>query len=328
MPQIVAHGGPKPAGRACAQCHLPSGDGHPESASLAGLPANYIIRQMNAFKRGERNNPRAGVMIAMAQVLSDDDIKAAAEYFARLKPTAGYNTVKETDTVPKSYVGAGGMRFADARRRDRADRRSASSCCPRTRPRQNCAIRIPASSTTCRGRHHPRPHVGHDRRQRQDRAVRRLPRPRSARHGRSAADHRPHRDLHVSPAQRHQERHARRHRGGIHEAGGREPLRQRHDRARRIFGVAQSVWRLHQSRRSDPARSRSDTRSRSSISAASRARGILRSRSSTPWRTASRARSSNAACNAATGSRCSPPTAPNISPPITASCAPASSRCR
>jgi cytochrome c553 len=112
MPQVVAHGGPKPAGRACAQCHLPTGDGHPESASLAGLPANYIIRQMHAFKQGQRNNPRAGVMIAMAQVLSDDDIKAAAEYFAKLKPTAGYNVVKETDTVPKSYVGAGGMRFA------------------------------------------------------------------------------------------------------------------------------------------------------------------------------------------------------------------------
>jgi cytochrome c553 len=112
MPQVVAHGGPKPAGRACAQCHLPSGDGHPESAGLAGLPANYIIRQMGSFKHGERNNPRAGVMIAMAQVFSDDDIKAAAEYFAKLKPTAGYNTVKETDTVAKSHIGAGGMRFA------------------------------------------------------------------------------------------------------------------------------------------------------------------------------------------------------------------------
>ena len=112
MPQVVAHGGPKPAGRACAQCHLPSGDGHPESASLAGLPADYIIRQMGSFKRGERNNPRAGVMIAMAQVLSDDDIRAAAEYFSKLKPTAGYNVVEETDTVKKSAVGAGGMRFA------------------------------------------------------------------------------------------------------------------------------------------------------------------------------------------------------------------------
>ncbi len=112
MPEVVAHGGLKPAGRACAQCHLPSGDGHPESASLAGLPADYIIRQMATFKKGERANVRAGVMIAMAQVFSDDDVKAAADYFAKLKPTAGYNKVTETDTVPKSAVGAGGMRFA------------------------------------------------------------------------------------------------------------------------------------------------------------------------------------------------------------------------
>jgi cytochrome c553 len=108
MPDIVAHGGPKPAGRACAQCHLPSGDGHPESASLAGLPANYIVRQMAIFKTGARANARAGVMIAMAQVFSDDEVKAAAGYFAKLKPTAGYNTVTETDTVAKSSVGPGG----------------------------------------------------------------------------------------------------------------------------------------------------------------------------------------------------------------------------
>jgi cytochrome c553 len=111
MPEIVAHGGPKPAGRACAQCHLPSGDGHPESSSLAGLNANYIIRQMAAFKNGERKGVRAGVMVAMAKVLSDAEVKAAADYFARLKPTPGYNKVREADKVPASYVGAGGMRF-------------------------------------------------------------------------------------------------------------------------------------------------------------------------------------------------------------------------
>jgi len=111
MPQIVAHGGQKPAGRACAQCHLPSGDGHPESAGLSGLPAGYIARQMMTFKAGIRAGGRAGVMIGIAQVLSDDEVRAAAGYFAGLKPRAGYNTVKETDTVPVSYVGAGGMRF-------------------------------------------------------------------------------------------------------------------------------------------------------------------------------------------------------------------------
>ncbi len=112
MPRIVAHGGTKPAGRACAQCHLPSGDGHPESAALAGLPTAYFRRQMEAFKTGIRSNVRSGIMIAMAQVLTDDEVKAASEYYTKLKPTAGYNKLVETDTVPKSYVGAGGMRFA------------------------------------------------------------------------------------------------------------------------------------------------------------------------------------------------------------------------
>jgi cytochrome c553 len=112
MPQIVAHGGQKPAGRACAQCHLPTGDGHPESSSLAGLPAAYIVRQMAAFKNGERKGVRAGVMIAMAKVLSDAEVKAAADYFAALKPSIGYNKVIEAEKVPASYVGPGGMRFA------------------------------------------------------------------------------------------------------------------------------------------------------------------------------------------------------------------------
>jgi cytochrome c553 len=112
MPQIVAHGGARPAGRACAQCHLPTGDGHPESAGLAGLPASYIVHQMAAFKNGERNNVRAGIMVAMAKVLTDDEVQAAAGYFSALKPTAGYNTVTETDNVPVTAIGAGGMRFA------------------------------------------------------------------------------------------------------------------------------------------------------------------------------------------------------------------------
>ena len=112
MPKVVANGGARPAGRACAQCHLTSGDGHPESSSVAGLPANYIIRQMAAFKNGERVGIRATVMIAMAKVLSDAEIKEAADYFASLKPSKTFNKVVETDTVAKSYVGAGGMRFA------------------------------------------------------------------------------------------------------------------------------------------------------------------------------------------------------------------------
>src|ERR1700744_1769781 len=112
MPQVVAHGGTKPAGRACAQGHLPSVAGHPESAPLAALPVAYFRRQMESFKTGIRSNVRSGVMIAMAQVLSPEEVQSAAEYYSKLKPTPGFNKLVETDTVPKSYVGAGGMRFA------------------------------------------------------------------------------------------------------------------------------------------------------------------------------------------------------------------------
>ena len=39
---------------ACGSCHLMSGQGHPESADIAGLPAEYIVRQMKYFKSGVR----------------------------------------------------------------------------------------------------------------------------------------------------------------------------------------------------------------------------------------------------------------------------------
>lgn len=114
MPQVVAHGGQKPAGRACALCHLPSGDGHPESANIAGLPADYMRRQVALFKTGQRAGGAAGAMIGIAQVISDADVLAAVDYYAKLKPRAGYSKVVESDTAPKSVVGAGGMRLPAA----------------------------------------------------------------------------------------------------------------------------------------------------------------------------------------------------------------------
>ena len=112
MPQVVAHGA-KPVVRACALCHLPTGDGHPESSGIAGLPVNYFIRQMAEFKNGGRKGVRAGVMIEIAQAIPDADVKAAAEYFAALKPGV-WTKVVEAATVPKTYVGQGAMRFVSA----------------------------------------------------------------------------------------------------------------------------------------------------------------------------------------------------------------------
>ncbi len=71
MPAVVAHGSPPPGERTapllpCALCHLPNGLGHVESASLAGLPADYIIRQLVEFRSGRR---RITVGSARAQEL-------------------------------------------------------------------------------------------------------------------------------------------------------------------------------------------------------------------------------------------------------------------
>jgi cytochrome c553 len=110
MPGVVAHGRKETNARACALCHLTSGGGHPESAGIAGLPVRYILRQMAEFKIGMRNGARATAMIPIAKGLDDKEFRAAAEYFASLKQPVWYKVV-ETDTVPKSYLGNGAMRF-------------------------------------------------------------------------------------------------------------------------------------------------------------------------------------------------------------------------
>jgi cytochrome c553 len=103
VPPIVQHG--KGAVLACGSCHLMSGHGHQESADLAGLSAEYIVRTMGDFKSGTRIDPAR--MNAIAKGMSDDDVRQAAEYFAALKP-GGWVKVVEADTVPKSYVSVKG----------------------------------------------------------------------------------------------------------------------------------------------------------------------------------------------------------------------------
>jgi cytochrome c553 len=106
MPSIVAKG--QGDVRACDSCHLPNGMGHPESATLAGFTATYLLRQMADMKSGARKT--GGIMDAIAKAISDEDAKQAAAYFASLRPFP-YVKVVEATTVPKSYVAQGGMRL-------------------------------------------------------------------------------------------------------------------------------------------------------------------------------------------------------------------------
>jgi cytochrome c553 len=111
MPEVVAHGR-KPDVYSCGHCHLPNGQGRPENASVAGLPAAYIVQQMAEFKSGLRKGSDPEMlsvtnMEKLAKSTSDEDVKAAAEYFSSitLKP---WIRVVEVEEVPKTKP-AGGM---------------------------------------------------------------------------------------------------------------------------------------------------------------------------------------------------------------------------
>jgi cytochrome c553 len=111
MPDSVAHGR-RPELRACGFCHLVNGQGRPENASLAGLPAAYIIQQMADFKSGDRKSaePRMGpprAMIQDANAANEEDIRSAAAYFSSF-PYKKWVRVVEAKDVPKTRI-AGSM---------------------------------------------------------------------------------------------------------------------------------------------------------------------------------------------------------------------------
>jgi len=113
LPAIVAHG-EKPHVPACILCHLPNGNGHPESASVSGLTVDYIIAQMHAFRDGDRQNIRAPAMTEMAYAISEKDLREAAQYFAHIpRSQQKWIRVVETSRAPANHVGAGGARFFD-----------------------------------------------------------------------------------------------------------------------------------------------------------------------------------------------------------------------
>lgn len=112
MPDIVKRGRKPDVRFGCGYCHYPNGRGRPENASLAGLPAAYIVQQMADYKNGLRKSaePRMGPPALMAQLaksVTDEEVRIAAEYFSKLKWTA-WIRVSEAGSVPKSRL-AGGM---------------------------------------------------------------------------------------------------------------------------------------------------------------------------------------------------------------------------
>jgi len=69
---------------ACASCHGATGSGIPaQYPRLAGQHQDYTLAQLQAFKTNARNNsPQMGTL---AKRMSDDEMKAVADYIAGLK---------------------------------------------------------------------------------------------------------------------------------------------------------------------------------------------------------------------------------------------------
>jgi cytochrome c553 len=111
MPEIVAHG-KRPSVNACGFCHYPNGKGRPNNAGPAGLPANYILQQLEDFTTGARTSwdkrkRNTTQMIDIAKALTPEDAKIAAEYFSSVK-WSPYIKVVEAQMVPKTTFAGGG----------------------------------------------------------------------------------------------------------------------------------------------------------------------------------------------------------------------------
>jgi cytochrome c553 len=108
MPPVVAHGR-RPDVYACGYCHTPGGQGRPENAALAGLPASYIIQQVADFRSGARRSAWPGPyrpadrMIVSALHASVEDVAAAARYFSQQRLQSRVEVI-ERGRVPRTHV--------------------------------------------------------------------------------------------------------------------------------------------------------------------------------------------------------------------------------
>ena len=111
MPKIVAIGDNPAGGRACSLCHYPNGKGRAENAPISGLPKDYFIEQIHDMQSGARRSAEplkanSAVMNDIAQHMTEDEIVAAASYFAAI-PWTPWEKVVESTTAPKVRSAAG-----------------------------------------------------------------------------------------------------------------------------------------------------------------------------------------------------------------------------
>jgi len=84
----------------CAGCHGSNGIGlSDEFPNLAGQKKSYLLKQLKAFKTGDRINP---TMKAMAAGLNDADMENLAAYFSSLSPKTEVTSLHKASAVDKA----------------------------------------------------------------------------------------------------------------------------------------------------------------------------------------------------------------------------------
>ncbi len=91
MPVLAASVGDATAGRtkasACAACHGADGNATiPNYPKLAGQHASYLVKQLMAFKNGQRKN---GIMQGQVATLNEQDMADIAAFYAKQKVSVG-----------------------------------------------------------------------------------------------------------------------------------------------------------------------------------------------------------------------------------------------
>ncbi|HID48497.1 MAG TPA: cytochrome c4 [Chromatiales bacterium] len=83
MGQRIYRGGNQASGvSACMACHGPSGEGNPPARfpMLSGQNVDYTVKQLKAFRSGERSNDAGKMMQNIAARMTDEEIAAVASY--------------------------------------------------------------------------------------------------------------------------------------------------------------------------------------------------------------------------------------------------------
>ncbi len=78
----------------CAACHSADGSrGSPAQPILQGQHPEYLVKQLSEYKSGKRKNP---IMQGIASVLSEDDMKNVAAFYAGKQAKPGFAKSKDS----------------------------------------------------------------------------------------------------------------------------------------------------------------------------------------------------------------------------------------